>query len=334
MPSYTDPVQILMTSPQRYARDVATDTPLTIQFSTDLDTSSLTKGVSIEDERGQTIPGEGSYSTKTRTYTFTPDPGWPAGETVRVLLRGIYRGDEQTTGIRSTVGTSLVKDYYLTFTVAGLTSPRVPVLIQPPAQSLLLSYEEITFAWQAVEDATHYELQVSLHPSFEPLYEAGEDARHLTDTSWHPQHAFAVGLYYWRVRAWVDTTPGQWSQTGQFSVEAQQMPPHTIGREIPQDILEMDAPIEVLATFPEDGFASVGDNIRCILVHIDRPLPEEEITDALFTGFSAPSDDRSGVQQEFHEELVGTVRQVVEPDGTALLIWDLEPIEQSSDDPW
>lgn len=118
---------------------------------------------------------------------------------------------------------------------------------------------------------------------------------------------------------------GEWSPVFRFAVRALEPAPVWPGGEPPIDVLELDTPIEVLETFPEDGFASVGTNLKSIIVRIDRPLPEHLITPDLFEGYSEPVADPSGLER--HESLTGTVRQIEQPDGTALLVWELDPLD-------
>lgn len=325
MASYNDPLQVLETTPKQYDRDVALDGPLRVVFSVDVDRSTLKSNIRVEDEAGSTINGEHRYESSSRMYVFTPEHGWTAGTTYRVLIRGDHSHEGGKPGVRSAVGVPMITDHFITFTAVQMPTLSPPEAIHPHDESLVATQESLHFAWSPIDEAVQYELQISRHPRFEPLYIPKEGALRIADSTWIPENEFEAGAYYWRVRCMgQDQRWSRWSVVSRFTIEAVLAPPFTPGNEAPLDVLEMDAPIEVLSTFPEDGFASVGTNMKTICVHIDRPLPEEMIGPELFRGYSEPVVDPAGMER--HVELAGTVQQIVQRDGTAILTWVLDPL--------
>ena len=402
--SYTESLQVLSTFPASYARNIATDSVVTITFSTDITKDSLNNSVFITDETTKPIEGSFTYYGPKRTLEFKPSDGFPAGTTVRVLVKGDHTEDDGKHGVVSAVGVPLFKDYTLVFSTTGISSPPPPVLRHPAQESLLSlespykeqietidsfttnengeftyhtnerirsggfmdisileahltlineyevkfsnlepneDYEEetlrymailfspIPFRWSELQDVDGYEVQISRHPSFNPLYLPTQDRIFVDNHEWISQHAFDAGLYYWRIRGVIEGETrvlGSWSKTGQFTIQELLPPPQTFGDESPHDILELDDPIRVLSTFPEDGFASVGTNLKSVIVKIDRPLPESKVTSDLFQGYSQPVDDSSEVT-EFHTSMDGNVYQIINNDGTALLVWELNALD-------
>lgn len=404
---YTDPPQVNKASPSNYAKDVATDQPLTLVFSVDLDQSSIPQSIEIADEAGRPLPLTGldgkplwRYIGPSRTFSFLPDGGWSPNTTYRVLVRGDHTKTGGKPGIRSVIGVPMLTDFTLVFVTAGVKTPAAPMLLEPSDEGLLSISGPLRFAWTAVANAVAYEVEIAQNPRFDPLYLSTDGS---FGTEWTPGTEFEAASYYWRVRVckvrdikqskderfypvgtervlyasshvgWAHDVPvkvyasgklldpatyeidydqgmirflsprqagevifgsyayateedllGEWSPVFRFTVRALEPAPVWPGGEPPIDVLELDASIEVLETFPEDGFPSVGTNLKSIIVRIDRPLPADQVTPDLFEGYSEPVLDPSGLER--HESLTGTVRQVEQPDGTALLVWELDPL--------
>ena len=93
--------------------------------------------------------------------------------------------------------------------------PGIPPLVSPADGTLAETSVTPTFAWQGVENAARYEIQVDDSPSFNSVnYES-----QTTNTDIEPSDPLDQGSYYWRVRA-LNTydTAGDWSPAWKVTV--------------------------------------------------------------------------------------------------------------------
>lgn len=302
--------QVVRWNPANQAADVPTDAAVELAFSFELDPRSIESAIEAHDELGGHVALLRHYDPFTRTVTLRPQKGrWSPGVTYRILAKGASTSGPEDPVIRSASGVPMLTDFLLTFTTASAPALAAPVLLDPADGSRVAARAPLRFAWQAAEGASGYELVVSASPTLEGalIHES------VAGTSYTPSSLLLPGNYWWRVRALdSDLRPGAWSERHQFLVS------ETTSLEI------ASAPARVLSTFPEDGFASVGTNLKSIVVRIDRPLPEEMVGTALFSGYGEPVDEDPS--RATHGALSGSVRQEVQPDGTALLVWELDPL--------
>jgi hypothetical protein len=76
------------------------------------------------------------------------------------------------------------------------------------------SMREVVFQWEAVKEATRYEVEISANPSFNPVYMLwGAETNSLTV-------AIPIGKYYYRIRG-IDRVaiPGEWGPAGLLEVD-------------------------------------------------------------------------------------------------------------------
>lgn len=74
----------------------------------------------------------------------------------------------------------------------------------------------LTLKWTAPEGAEKYNLQVSEYQDFSNLY---LDEKDITETSYTLSKLKNDQKYYWRIRAYKDILPGQWSEIRNFTTE-------------------------------------------------------------------------------------------------------------------
>ena len=302
--------QVIRWNPANQAVDVPTDAAVEMAFSLELDPRSIESAIEAHDELGGHVALLRHYDPFTRTVTLRPQEGrWSPGVTYRILAKGTSASRPGDPVIRSASGVPMLTDFLLTFTTALAPALAGPVLLDPADESRVPVSAPLRFAWQAVGGASGYELVVSGSPTLEPavIHES------VAGTSYVPSFLPASGNYWWRVRALDgDLRPGAWSERHQF----------VVSEAAPVEATAVRA--RVLSTFPEDGFASVALNLKSIVVRIDRPLPEDLVGLTLFSGYGEPVDEDPS--RETHGTLSGSIRQEVQPDGTALLIWELTPL--------
>ncbi len=107
-------------------------------------------------------------------------------------------------GLAVLIGSMLVAGQGAAAAAAANASAEPPVLISPPDGSTATGVTDPplgmpTLRWQAVSGATKYHIQISSSAGFaSPIVD-----RDTFGISFIPDAAFADGVYYWRVRAWV-----------------------------------------------------------------------------------------------------------------------------------
>jgi|GEM_PF-6252635 len=91
------------------------------------------------------------------------------------------------------------------------TMPQLPApsLVSPPNDTTTLP-TNITFAWNAVQNADHYHIQIATTPLFDTLI---VDDSSLTIPAKQIDSLSPNQIYFWRVSAKDSTTNGQWSST-------------------------------------------------------------------------------------------------------------------------
>jgi hypothetical protein len=148
-----------------------------------------------------------------------------------------------------------------------------PVLDSPADSSTVVTP---TLAWQAVQGAAYYQVEVSTSPIFVPV-----DHTYTTyNTSLTPQDALALNLYYWRVSGVdADGAVGTASSSRSFTLNAPPSPPATA----PQLLAPADG--ETITTDPTFRWTRMdgADHYRLIVS-----------TDPAFSStYDAPSTDYS-----------------------------------------
>ncbi|HLO30647.1 MAG TPA: hypothetical protein VK249_15995, partial [Anaerolineales bacterium] len=92
------------------------------------------------------------------------------------------------------------------YTIAAHVS--VPVLLAPPKNRPVTNNSKPDFAWSAVTDADHYEIQFATNDAFTQSV----DSQLVGDLSFTITNSLADGKYYWRVRAYnILNEAGSWS---------------------------------------------------------------------------------------------------------------------------
>jgi hypothetical protein len=102
-------------------------------------------------------------------------------------------------------------DWMLAHHFHTLITPGAPVLLSPPDNSLVPHAYKIDFSWTPVAGATTYDIQVTDDPEFRT------HDNYTTSPNFSGQ--WDHGTVYWRVRAGIGDTWGQWSQARRLTLK-------------------------------------------------------------------------------------------------------------------
>lgn len=193
-------------------------------------------------------------------------------------------------------------------TAADQTAPAAPpVLISPPDGSATTGLSDPplglpTTRWQAVPGATRYHIQISASAGFaSPIVDKDTYA-----TSFTPDVAFADGIYYWRVKAWVGLAWEGYSEVWSFekdwsaggALRPQLLSP--VGGEPRASFLPDDfswTPVPGAATYrldisPDPSFSSVTYTATTIKAH---HTPTDRLANNLYYWRVTPIDRRGNI---------------------------------------
>jgi len=118
LPPDTTAPQVVSTSPQSGAKNVAVSTSIRATFSEEIDPATLTSAtVEVRDSGGNLVGGTLAYASPTLTATFQPSDPLANSTTYTATLRG------GVTGIKDLSGNALAGDVVWTFTTKGPSPP-------------------------------------------------------------------------------------------------------------------------------------------------------------------------------------------------------------------
>lgn len=117
--------------------------------------------------------------------------------------------------VRAIKGTS--NGYWSGVRQITIEAPAIPNLVTP-INGLNTIYPNTTFTWDAVANATSYQIQISTTSNFNTTIQ--DQTITITSHTYVPM----VGTYYWRVRAQVDTLNGDWSDVRVLFIEPMPAP--------------------------------------------------------------------------------------------------------------
>ncbi|MEP1306412.1 MAG: T9SS type A sorting domain-containing protein [Balneola sp.] len=207
-------------------------------------------------------------------------------EGVEVLPNELSNGnlvlyaDSSANGLYSVIITAKDEDDAVvadTFSVDVQGIITIPDLIYPEhnAVDIPLSF---TFDWNSVDDATGYELHVSNSNNFDSLI-VMEDG--IVDTDLNSTNLEYQSVYYWRVRAQFGPNVGNWSDTLQFTTEAEEILP-------------------IIVSLPDTLHGLVGDTLSV-------PISIENSSEQFFEAFQFSIGYDSEKMKIFDIDTVGTL---------------------------
>ena len=127
----------------------------------------------------------------------------------------------------------------------------VPLLVAPTNQSDDLPLE-ITLEWGAIENAQHYNVQISTDMDFQPASIVFDEEGVLGTEIDIPNNTITyMTTYYWRVSLTMDGQTGRWSQSWSFTT--QDFPPLEVGLADEISICYGDTDVELGNWIEEEG---------------------------------------------------------------------------------
>ena len=174
----------------------------------------------------------------------------------------------------------LVNSFQWVITDGGEVCPLAVPALSAPADGSSSTEAVPTFDWEDVTGATGYTLQYGTDETFNTTTEEV-----LTESTFTPTAALAVGTFYWRVNATSSTETTNWSDVWSFTVEEE--PPVL---EIPALIVPADgsSSVEAVPTFDwEDVTGATGYTLQYGTDETFNTTTEEVLTESTFTPTAA-----------------------------------------------
>lgn len=320
--------KVIRTYPRNLAKDIPNNAKITVDFNTDLDRDYVDQHFHVYDADGARIKGTTTYNE--RSIVFTPDKPFASLQTVRVKIIGDDLSGKDI-GIRSVLAERMRGDFHISFTILATPLLAAPVLLSPIDQSVIR--RDPTFKWERVTNAHHYQMQVSVSNTFNPILWPEKPTEHKVYDSTEPLDPgieFEDGMYYWRMRAVKqDGTEGEWSQVFIFNKDTQvegKVSEEDVVPDLPFFEQDEEDFIEILAVFPEDAFSNVALNLKTIYVHVLGEFTKEQVQDT-FSVIGEMVDGDDSVVELVHGEVEGVTDVIPQGDGTTIITFTMEPVE-------
>lgn len=305
---------IVKTDPINGESNIPTSQIIKVYFGSDMDVSSLQANVFITDNGGNSIPIGLFYED--RVLSVSPTAGsWLSNTDYYVAIVGddILEPGSSYRGVRSVLGYPMAGTFNFTFrTVASATLSAPKASGISPAYQSVVTESPVLLSWPAVEGTQKYEVKLSQFSTMDPLLWSGIVA----DIVVRPEVNLDEGTYYWRVRAINSAgTPGDWSEAFIFGISL--YPENPV---VPEDS-EVILPEEII-TYPEDGWANVSTNLRCITAVVPATIDPQGVIDSCVTITRQSALDSMGESEVIQAGYI--VEAQSQPDGSTLLIITLD----------
>ncbi len=322
-------------SPSNYSTKVSVTTSIKITFDIDLDGRYIDDFIYLLDGLGERVDGRIVYRKK--VITFTPKEPLSMGTTYKLCIIGDSDlTDDQEAGIRSILGDSMEGNVFIQFTTESDETTVPPVMISPLSQSVIR--EHPVFEWEPVDGMKGYQLQISTSNQFTTLIypSADEEVELIQDVSIEPSIELEEGNYYFRIRSVrEDGVTSQWSRTFQFHYTTSENGKIAEGDEDPFDTTDdelfgVSMELELVDEFPKDHAIDIPLNVKTIFFRVIGDIDLELIDSESFTITGKHiSDDW---EEESHGELQGKFMITKSKDGTAYLLFLLDPIQLDTEE--
>jgi hypothetical protein len=225
MADYQNSNLIINIAPYRFQTGVATNAPINVQFSRDMQSASFNDSTIALQISGTVARIPVAYSYYNRILTITPTVNLQPNTTYTVTIVGDTNPSVATvnaiTGIQDVTGNGMLGQFSWSFTTSAVTVPIAPNLTSPADENAI--NQQPVFSWTPVSGADHYEIQVSNSNTFETIFwPLVTDSYSQTMTTVTPARPFTYNLeYWWRVRAIAldsnnNEIPGDWSIVASF----------------------------------------------------------------------------------------------------------------------
>jgi len=336
--------QVVITFPGSLARDIATNTKVTIRFNVDLHARHIADTVivrcletTIMDARLED-PGVAAQSTVVsgiitygdRALVFTPDYELKPNMVYSVMVISNAAAQQ---GVRSALGRFMPKNYVFNFMTAQRTALK-PVQLISPAHNAVINTAP-TFNWRMSTSARYYNVEVSRSNTFRTIHWSNYVDSSVIEPPLKPIEHFAEnlfdedGIYYWRVQAvsWHDDA-SDYSAVYQFNIDRSKVSTIHPTDSLPLDPALPEQPIlstatELLSTFPEHNFSNVATNLNSISFKLAGDF---DVTQLRRSNFQVVGETTSGDGLS-HGEVIGVYTIIKIHDGSTLIAFTPDALQ-------
>ncbi len=274
-------LRILSIYPSHKNSNVSINTEIKIEFSADINPSSLIKNIVVFEDYNKVYQNidslkdysqfnvvKGSISYSNRILTYRPDSPFNIDTCYIVILNN---------NISDITGNKMLKKYISCFyTESEASYPRCEI-VSPSYGAILNAFPE--FVWKN-QYSESYTFQISKSNTFELLlYNNIIKGNKITETISHkPLIEIKDGMYHIRIKS----ENGLWSNIHQIYIKA--VTDAVIAEEDISDLMQLDEfiedlkePIEVLEYFPSDGKVNVNLNTNTIYIKLKGQIEPSRI---------------------------------------------------------
>lgn len=324
---------VLSTSPASYERDVVVSKSIQVEFDIDLDARYINDFVKMMDADGKIVDGRVTYRKKILTFT----PHTPLSEGMEYHMRLIGDTDipvctcpnectcepDEKEGLRSIVGVCMAGIFTFSFTTEAKNLLPPPEVVHPVHHSV--QKENPVFEWMPVNEAAHYELQISTTNTFSYTVFPTLDDTRLSVLSVEPDIEWEDKNYYWRVRSIdADGAPGAWGAVNQFNLSRHEEGTISAEDSAPIDFMDADSfELELISSSPADLSIQVPVNRRAFYFRVigDVNLSLIDSDSIHLEGWHISEDE----QEESHGKVEGKTQIVRANDGTVYIVYLIDP---------
>ena len=311
-------LNIVATNPYPGMTNISATTDIKVEFSLDLDRSSIYGNIHVLKDVNDKFRGMGAVMdlndyeiVRCNLYcadkVVTIKPINPLEINVKYI---VY----VSTNVMDILSGSLATPY-VTYFVTQSEVGSSPVVLKEPADMAILKPKGVLLKWVCADPTGPFTVDVSKSRDFAAL---SATAIVMEDQCSIPE-AMAEGLYFWRVRP----LNGAVSEAWQFFIKNEVSAPVSVEDIVETDVVEemFDESVEILETFPQEGFSGAGVNVKTFYIKMAGivPLSHIDLSDCYVEGELNDPDDEGVV--EGHGEVAGTwsVIQDSEEDATYLI---------------
>lgn len=324
---------ILSVVPTNYATDVAVSSSIQVEFDTDLDTRYIDTNITLMTSNNEIIEGRTSYRKK--VVTFIPHEPLAKGTNFVLMIRGDENlEDNVDSGIKSIIGATMAGSFTSRFMTEKTDMLPVPLITSPTNNTIIR--ETPVFAWEAVEGATHYDVEISKSNTFSTKIFPTVDSIRITDTTLSPNVEISDGIYYWRIRSVGGiNNKGAWSSVMQFNLTTE-----ALGQIAAGDSAFVDATddvtftgtmeLEQIEAFPKELEIFVPTNVANLYFRMlgDINLSDIDIDSLQLEGVHVSGD----FDEESHGRVPGKISFVTAGDYTTYVIFTPEPLNKPEEE--
>lgn len=318
---------ILSVDPANYATDVGVSSSIQIEFDIDLDTRYVDGNFTLTTTYNEVVECRTSYRKK--IVTIVPLEPLSKGTNYVLTVKGDGNlEDDVDDGIKSIIGVTMAGSFISRFMTERTDMLPVPLITSPVNNTIIK--ETPVFAWEAVEGATHYDVEISKSNTFSTKIFPSVDSIRITSPTLSPNVEMPDGIYYWRIRSVGGiNNKGAWSSVMQFNLTTE-----ALGQIAAGDSAFVDATddvsftgameLEQIETFPKDLEIFVPTNVANLYFRMlgDINLADIDVDSLQLEGVHVSGD----FDEESHGRVPGKISFVTAGDYTTYIIFTPDPL--------